>query len=90
MRLEASRHFYTFWQGLGGIRATRTGFDPGRVGALARDLWLIAVVDGSPPRFRVAGSRLCRLFGGEISGTPVHHVVFAAVSYTHLTLPTKA
>ena len=48
----------------------RDDIDPAAIRRILADSFVLAVEPGQHPRFRVAGTRICELFGRECAGRP--------------------
>jgi hypothetical protein len=70
MKHPASRDFFDYWQRQRGYDAApdRHRIEPGAVRHVLADSFVLAYESGYP--FRTAGTRLCALFGNELTGTP--------------------
>jgi len=70
MRHQGTKHIFAYWQRLKGrrIAAERADFNPGDVGRFLADVILLEQSGAGRWTFRIAGSRLCALFGGEMRG----------------------
>lgn len=66
MKHPASREFFTYWDGQrGDARAPdRSDFEPNAMRERLGDIFVLACEDGHP--FRVAGTRVCALFGRDM------------------------
>jgi hypothetical protein len=66
----ATRELYQYWNQRRGSRALpdRSDIEPGHLKTLLPDTFLLTIdADGGHP-FRIAGTRLCALFGRELKG----------------------
>lgn len=70
MKHSASRAFFDYWQRQRGDDAApdRTRIEPTAMRHLLADSFVLAYETGYP--FRAAGTRLCALFGSELTDTP--------------------
>jgi hypothetical protein len=70
MKHAASRELYTYWQEKRGTRPApeRTEIEPGAIRGVLADAFILALDRGSGHPNRLAGTRLCALFGREIKG----------------------
>ncbi|MGK6316799.1 PAS domain-containing protein [Neorhizobium sp. DT-125] len=70
MRNQASRRIFDYWTDLRGNRAAplRTEIDPVALRHLLPHLFIAAVDSDGLPAFRLAGTRICDLFGREFRG----------------------
>jgi hypothetical protein len=71
MKHAASRDLYAYWEATRGQRPApeRTDIDPGAIRQTLSDTFMLALGDaetGYP--FRLAGTRVCALFGRELKG----------------------
>lgn len=71
MRHPASRMLFAYWDGLRGERAApdRGEIEPGEIRHILADTFILETDKGDRPAFRLAGTRLCALFGNELKGT---------------------
>lgn len=70
MKHQASRDYFDYWDRQRGVEAApeRTRIEPNAIRHVLADSFVLAC-DGDFP-FRTAGTRLCALFGRELTGTP--------------------
>lgn len=70
MRNQASRRIFDYWTDLKGNRAAplRTEIDPAALRHLLPHLFIVTVGPDGIPVFRLAGTRICDLFGRELRG----------------------
>src|SRR6185312_11466578 len=68
MKHPVSRDFFTYWQSKRGeARAPeRTDIDPSDLRELLGDIFVLAYDDAATHPFRVAGTRVCALFGRDV------------------------
>ena len=68
MKHPVSREFFTYWESKRGeARAPeRTDVDPSDLRALLGDIFVLAYDDAATHPFRVAGTRVCALFGRDV------------------------
>jgi hypothetical protein len=68
MKNNATRDLHIYWSALRGRRSApeRTDIDPGSIRALLSDVFLLDLDANEGVVFRLAGTRLCTLFGREI------------------------
>lgn len=68
MKNNATRDLHIYWSALRGRRSApeRTDIDPGSIRALLSDVFLLDLDANEGAIFRLAGTRLCTLFGREI------------------------
>jgi len=72
MKHAASRALYAHWQEKRGARPApeRTETDPGAIRGVLADAFILALDRGAGHPVRLAGTRICALFGREIKGEP--------------------
>jgi hypothetical protein len=72
MKHAASRALYAHWQEKRGARPApeRTEIDPGAIRGVLADAFILALDRGAGHPVRLAGTRICALFGREIKGEP--------------------
>jgi hypothetical protein len=70
MKHAASRELYAYWQEKRGARPApeRTDIEPGAIRAVLADAFVLALDRGAGHPIRLAGTRMCALFGREIKG----------------------
>ena len=70
MKHAASRELYAYWQEKRGARPApeRTDIEPGAIRAVLADAFILALDRGAGHPIRLAGTRMCALFGREIKG----------------------
>jgi hypothetical protein len=70
MKLPSSRDLYAYWDARRGTRAApeRGDIEPGAIRHLLGDTFILAVGAGDGHPFRLAGTRVCALFGRELKG----------------------
>lgn len=68
MKHATSRSLFAYWDGLRGLRAApeRADIEPGEIRDLLADMFILEVA-GRSAEFRLAGTRLCALFGRELT-----------------------
>lgn len=68
MRHAATRMLFAYWDGLRGERAApdRGEIEPGAIRHVLADTFILSTEASPEPAFRLAGTRLCALFGGEL------------------------
>lgn len=68
MRHATSRILFAYWDGLRGERAApdRGEIEPGAIRHVLADTFILSTEMSANPAFRLAGTRLCALFGGEM------------------------
>jgi hypothetical protein len=71
MKQRTLQILYTYWNGLraGRIAPLRLEIDPSRIGAILPEIFLLERLDDATYCFRLAGTRLCEIFGTELRGT---------------------
>jgi hypothetical protein len=71
MQQRTLQILYAYWNGLraGRIAPSRLEIDPSRIGAILPEIFLIERVDAATYTYRLAGTRLCEIFGRELRGT---------------------
>jgi hypothetical protein len=72
MKHAASRELYAYWQERRGTRAApeRAEIEPGAIRRVLSDAFILALDAGAGHPFRLAGTRICGLFGHELKGEP--------------------
>jgi hypothetical protein len=70
MKHPLTRELYEYWNGRRGEEAMpeRGDIDPAAIRRILADSFVLAVEPGESPRFRVAGTKVCELFGRELRG----------------------
>ena len=70
MKHAASRELYTYWQALRGRRPApqRAEIEPGAIRHVLSEAFIVALDRGAGYPFRLAGTRVCALFGRELKG----------------------
>lgn len=70
MKHAASRELYAYWQELRGRRPApeRAEIEPGAIRQVLSDAFILAVDHRAGYPFRLAGTRMCALFGRELKG----------------------
>ncbi len=68
MKNESTRDLHIYWSALRGRRSApeRTDIDPGSIRHLLSDVFLLDLDEESGAVFRLAGTRICTLFGREM------------------------
>src|SRR5262245_43279796 len=71
MQQRTLQILYAYWNDLraGRIAPSRLEIDPSRVGAILPEIFLVERVDATTYSYRLAGTRLCEIFGLELRGT---------------------
>jgi hypothetical protein len=70
MQQRTLQILYTYWNGLraGRIAPLRMEIDPSRIGAILPEIFLLERMDAATYSYRLAGTRLCEMFGAELRG----------------------
>lgn len=70
MKHAASRELYAYWQELRGRRPApeRAEIEPGAIRQVLSEAFILALDDAGGYPFRLAGTRVCALFGRELKG----------------------
>jgi hypothetical protein len=70
MRHTTSQSLYDYWNGLRGARKapSRTEISPHDIKNLLSEVFILECADALTYRFRLAGTRICELFGREMRG----------------------
>jgi hypothetical protein len=70
MKHAASRELYAYWEERRGKRAApeRAEIEPGPIRKALSDAFILALDGGAGHPFRIAGTRVCALFGRELKG----------------------
>jgi hypothetical protein len=71
MKHAASRELYAYWEQRRGARLApeRADIEPGAIRQALSDTFILELADGSSNHsFRLAGTRVCALFGRELKG----------------------
>lgn len=71
MKHLTSRLLFAYWDKLRGPRAApdRGEIEPGEIRHILADTFILEVTGGDSAEFRLAGTRLCALFGRELKGS---------------------
>lgn len=71
MRHRTSKALYAYWNGMRGegIAPRRFEIDPSRISALLPHTFILERLDAETFRYRLAGTRICDIFGTELRGT---------------------
>ena len=72
MKHPSSRDLYAYWNERRGTRTVpeRADIEPGAIRHLLGDAFILAIDASGGHPFRLAGTRLCALFGRELKGEP--------------------
>ena len=70
MKHAASRELYAYWQERRGPRPApeRAEIEPGAIREMLSEAFILALDDAAGYPFRLAGTRVCALFGRELKG----------------------
>jgi hypothetical protein len=71
MQQRTLQILFAYWDGLraGRVAPSRLEIDPSRIGAILPEIFLLERVDAATYSYRLAGTRLCEIFGRELRGT---------------------
>lgn len=71
MKQKTLQILYAYWDGLraGRVAPERLEIDPSRIGSILPEIFLLERVDTANYCYRLAGTRLCEIFGAELRGT---------------------
>ena len=80
MKHAASRELYAYWEERRGGRSApeRADIEPGAIRQVLSDAFILALDAAAGHPFRLAGTRVCALFGRELKGEPFIGVWAAA------------
>ena len=72
MKHPASRELFAYWEERRGKRSApeRADIEPGAIRQVLSDAFILALDGGAGHPFRLAGTRVCALFGRELKGEP--------------------
>jgi hypothetical protein len=72
MKHAASQELYAYWEKRRGTRPApeRAEIEPGAIRQALSDAFILALDRGAGHPFRLAGTRVCALFGRELKGEP--------------------
>jgi len=72
MKHAASRELFAYWEERRGKRQApeRSEIEPGAIRQVLSDTFILALDGGTGHPFRLAGTRICALFGRELKGDP--------------------
>jgi hypothetical protein len=72
MKTAPTRKMYTYWNARRGSRLApeRGDIEPGAIRDILSDSFIVSFDDGADHPFRLAGTRVCALFGHELKGEP--------------------
>ncbi|ATU91931.1 PAS domain-containing protein [Phyllobacterium zundukense] len=70
MRHDATSEFFAYWNRLRGTRAApeRREIAPAAIGPHLSDTFILQATGLGEPRFRLAGTRICSVYGAELKG----------------------
>ena len=70
MKNASSQELYAYWEKQRGTRSApaRTDIEPGAIRHILSDAFILALDGDAGHPFRLAGTRLCALFGRELKG----------------------
>ncbi|MEJ1934798.1 PAS domain-containing protein, partial [Nostoc sp. NIES-2111] len=70
MKHPASRTLFSYWDTLRGERTApeRSELDPGAIRNILADTFILEVDAGQTFPFRLAGTRVCALYGRDLKG----------------------
>lgn len=73
MKQTATRTMFSYWDKLRGERAApeRSEIEPGAIRDILADTFILELDAERSAHFRLAGTRLCALFGGELRNRPL-------------------
>ncbi|HEY7383096.1 MAG TPA: PAS domain-containing protein [Beijerinckiaceae bacterium] len=76
MKHATSRMLFAYWDALRGQRAApeRRDIDPGEIRHILADSFILETEPHGAACIRLAGTRLCALFGRELKGSPLHEL----------------
>jgi hypothetical protein len=76
MKQKTSQTLYGYWNEVRGTRIAPQRFDiePTRIAAILAETFILESAPGKRQKFRIAGSRLCELFGRELRGGELAHL----------------
>jgi hypothetical protein len=71
MQLRTSHTLYAYWNEIraGRVAPRRLEVEPSRIGSVLPETFMLERIDPSSYRFRLAGTRLCEIFGIELRDT---------------------
>jgi len=89
MRHATSRELFAYWNRIRGSDAAprRTDIEPGDIRRVLPDTFILEVIAAGNQRVRLAGTRMCSLYGREIKGgnfldlwSPEHRITVAGAA----------
>ena len=71
MKQRTVQTLYAYWNELraGRVAPTRLEIEPSRIGAILSETFMLERTDQATYRYRLAGTRLCEIFGSELRGS---------------------
>lgn len=71
LKHKTSETLFAYWNKVRGNRPTPRRFeiDPGRIASILPSTFILERIDAENFRFRLAGTRVCDMFGAELRGT---------------------
>ncbi|MGZ3410282.1 MAG: PAS domain-containing protein [Xanthobacteraceae bacterium] len=71
MKNKASQELFSYWNAQRGLRRApaRNDINPGALRSVLGDTFMLTREAGVEPTFRLAGTRICDMFGRELKGT---------------------
>ena len=71
MKNKASQELFNYWNAQRGLRRApaRNDINPGALTSALGDIFMLTREAGVEPTFRLAGTRICDMFGRELKGT---------------------
>lgn len=73
MRHDGTSELFAYWNKLRGTRAApeRNEITPALIRSRLADTFIVQAVGTGEPRFRLAGTRICSIYGRELKGLPL-------------------
>jgi hypothetical protein len=70
MREPITQHLYGYWNDIraGRLAPKRFEIEPSQIAAMLPDTFILERIDTEVSRFRLAGTRICEIFGAEFRG----------------------
>jgi hypothetical protein len=71
LKHKTSETLFAYWNSVRGNRATPRRFEiePGKIASILPSTFILERLDAETFRFRLAGTRVCEMFGAELRGT---------------------
>jgi hypothetical protein len=71
LKHKTSETLFNYWDAVRGSRTTPRRFEiePGKIAAILPSTFILERLDAETFRFRLAGTRVCEIFGAELRGT---------------------